>query len=77
MKRIVTYDIKEGNSYDEFYNIADQYKAIQITESTYCFDTDLDRQDFVKLIKTCFNKGDNVYYISVGGGKLFYEKIDI
>ena len=78
MRRVVTYDVKQGNDYDRFYNFTKETKAEKITESTYLFDTTLSQQDFEKKLRWIFNKGDNVAYISendkVG---LFYIKLKI
>lgn len=78
MIRVVTYDVKDGNSYDEFYELVEKYDATQLTESTYLFDTTLNQTDFVDALKKAFNKGDNVHYISVDkNNKLFENKVDI
>ena len=78
MKRIVTYDVKEGNDYKKFYDYVNSVKGVKITESTYELDTLLKEEDFKNKIKGLFNKGDNVYYISVSSeNKIFYKKIVI
>lgn len=78
MKRIVTYDVKQGNDYSRFYDYVKETKAEKITESTYLFDTSLNQQDFEKRIKWLFNKGDNVAYISRNDKTgLFYIKLNI
>lgn len=78
MRRVVTYDVKQGNDYSRFYNFVREAKAEQITESTYLFDTALSQKDFEKKLEWIFNKGDNVAYISendkVG---IFYIKLNI
>ena len=78
MRRVVTYDIKQGNDYSRFYNFVREEKAEQITESTYLFDTVLSQKDFEKKLEWIFNRGDNVAYISendkVG---IFYIKLNI
>ena len=78
MKRIVTYDVKEGNDYKKFYDYVDTIKGIKITESTYELNTSLSQEEFETKIKALFSKGDNVYYISVNAeNKIFYKKIVI
>lgn len=78
MKRIVTYDVKAGNDYDEFYELVEETKARMLTESTYEFDTQWDQETFETKIANVFSKGDNVHYISVNKeDKLFTKKIKI
>lgn len=78
MKRVVTYDVKQGNSYERFYEFVKEVKAEQITESAYLFNTSLSQDDFQKKLKWAFNKGDNVAYISENNNVgLFYIKIII
>lgn len=77
-KRIVTYDIKTGNDYSDFYELVDEIKAKMITESTYEFNTLWDQKTFESKISAVFNKGDNVHYISVNDkNELFEKKITI
>lgn len=77
MKRIVTYDVKSGNDYDRFYQFVNEVSAEQITESTYLFDTELSQEAFAKKLKYCFNKGDNVAYISCNSKEgLFFIRIE-
>lgn len=76
MKRIVTYDVKEGNDYNDFYAYVDKVKGVRITESTYELDTSLSQEQFEVKIKSLFNKGDNVSYISVNKkNELYYKKL--
>lgn len=76
MKRVVTYDVKQGNDYSRFYDFIKEAKAEQITESTYLFDTQLVQSDFEKKLRWAFNKGDNVNYISVNNeSELFFIKL--
>ena len=78
MKRIVTYDVKTGNDYDEFYELVEETNARMLTESTYEFDTQWDQKTFESKIANVFSKGDNVHYVSVSGkNKLFTKKIII
>lgn len=78
MKRIVTYDVKTGNDYDEFYELVEETNARKLTESTYEFDTQWDQKTFETKIASVFSKGDNVHYISVNKeNKLFTQKIKI
>ena len=77
MKRIVTYAVKSGNDYDRFYQFVNEVSAEQITESTYLFDTELSQEAFAKKLKYCFNKGDNVAYISCNSKEgLFFIRIE-
>lgn len=78
MKRILTYDVKEGNDYKKLYDYIEAIKGEKLTESTYELDTPLAQKDFESKIKSLFSKNDNVYYISVSDKKiLFYRKIVI
>lgn len=63
MKRVVTYDIVEGGDYDEFYSLVRKYKAKQLTESTYEFNTMINLITFKNMVKNAFSKKDNVYLI--------------
>lgn len=73
-KRIVTYDIKSGNDYDEFYELVEKVKAKMITESTYEFNTEWNQGTFESKISSVFTKGDNVHYISVNDKNELFEK---
>ena len=76
MKRIVTYDIKEGNDYSKFYKFVEETSAEQLTESAYLFDTNLSQEDFEKRLRYAFNKEDCVVYISCNNKEgLFYIRI--
>ena len=78
MKRIVTYDVKTSNDYDEFYKLVEETNARMLTESTYEFDTQWDQKTFEAKITGVFSKGDNVHYVSVNDkNKLFTKKIII
>lgn len=78
MKRILTYDVKEGNDYKKLYDYIETIKGKKLTESTYELDTLLSQKDFESKIKSLFSKNDNVYYISVSDkNNLFYKKIVI
>ena len=77
MKRVVTYDVKEGNDYDRFYKFVEETSAEQITKSTYLFDTNLSQEDFEKRLRYAFNKGDRVAYISCNNKEgLFYIRVE-
>lgn len=78
MKRILTYDVKDGNDYKKLYDYIETIKGKKLTESTYELDTPLSQKDFERKIKSLFSKNDNVYYISVSDkNNLFYKKIVI
>lgn len=78
MRRILTYDVKDGNDYKKLYDYIEAIKGKKLTESTYELDTPLSQKDFESKIKSLFSKNDNVYYISVfDRNNLFYKKIVI
>lgn len=77
MKRILTYDVKEGNDYKKLYDYIETIKGKKLTKSTYELDTSLSQKDFESKIKSLFSKNDNVYYISVSDKNLFYRRIVI
>mgnify|MGYP003185009047 FL=1 len=78
MRRILTYDVKDGNDYKKLYDYIETIKGKKLTESTYELDTPLSQKDFESKIKSLFSKNDNVYYISVfDKNNLFYKKIVI
>ena len=78
MRRILTYDVKDGNDYKKLYDYIETIKGKKLTESTYELDTRLSQKDFESKIKSLFSKNDNVYYISVSDkNNLFYKKIVI
>lgn len=77
MKRIVTYDVKQGNDYNKFYAFVEQYHGVQITESTYELDTPLTQEEFEKRLRYIFQKNDNVAYISCNNREgLFFLRVD-
>ena len=78
MRRILTYDVKDGNDYKKLYDYIETIKGKKLTESTYELDTPLSQKDFESKIKSLFSKNDNVYYISVSDkNNLFYKRIVI
>lgn len=78
MKRVVTYDVKNGNNYDDFYALVEDCGATMLTESTYLFDTNWNQNTFESKMIATFNKGDNVHYISVDKeNKLFTKKLKL
>lgn len=78
MRRILTYDVKDGNDYKKLYDYIETIKGKKLTESTYELDTPLSQKDFESKIKSLFSRNDNVYYISVTDkNNLFYKKIVI
>ena len=77
MKRVVTYDVKEGNDYSRFYEFVHEASAEQITESTYLFDTQLSQEDFSRRLKYVFNKEDKVAYITHNNKEgIFFVRIE-
>ena len=78
MKRIITYDLKQGNTsdYQELYNVFKVLNGTQLTESSYVINTSLSQEKIKKMIKDVIYSDDIVYYISVNqNGELFYSKI--
>ena len=76
VKRIVTYDVRQGNDYADFYTMVEKYNAKKLTESTYEFNTNLNQESFRSMLRSAFSRRDLVYYISTNKeGQLFYEKI--
>ncbi len=76
MKRIITYDVREGNNYDKLYTFIKKYNGKKITESTYEIDSILQLDEFKRQLKASVNSNDSVYYISVNRDNiLFYNKI--
>ena len=76
--RIVTYDVKQGNDYSAWYDYVERIDGRKITESTYALNTSLTQQGFRNKLRSLFNKGDNVAYISVDEDKgLFWERVII
>lgn len=78
MKRVVTYDIVNGDydDYEDFYEFVDETNAEQITESTYVFDTSLGQKAFEDKIASLFSKYDTVAYITVVDNKLYYKYLE-
>lgn len=79
IKRIVTYDIKEGHDYLGFYDFVERFDGQELTESTYEFNTNLSQDVFERKLANAFTHGDLVYFISVDKDthKLFYKKVVI
>lgn len=77
-KRIITYDVKEGNDYSRFYELIENNNGKMITESTYELETNWSQDEFVSKVANVFNRGDKIYYISIDkDNKLFYNKIKV
>ena len=75
MIRYVTYDIKEGNSYESLYDYFKERKAKKVTESTYQVDSTLKWEDFCNKIKGLTSAGDNVSIISCNTNGIFHKKV--
>ena len=76
--RIVTYDVKQGNDYSAWYDYVERVDGRKITESTYALNTSLSQEGFENRLRSLFNKGDNVAYISVNkDNDLYWKKITI
>lgn len=61
--RYVTYDIKDGNSYDDLYDFFET-NATKLTESTYLVKSN-DPEQFSQELKNATSKGDTIYYIYI------------
>ena len=61
--RYVTYDIEDGNSYDELYGFLEEVNAKEITKSTYKVDSKIEFDDFCSKLKSVTNYGDKVSVI--------------
>ena len=76
--RIVAYDVKQGNDYSAWYDYVERIDGRKITESTYALNTSLSQEGFENRLRSLFNKGDNVAYISVNkDNDLYWKKITI
>lgn len=77
MMRIVTYDIKKGHDYTDFYEFVEKHNGEKLTESTYAINTPYDQKQFEAKLRSLFQRGDLVYYITVVGEdhRLFYKEI--
>lgn len=76
MKRLITYDIIKGNDYSKLYEFIEEYKGIQITESTYEITCSLSLDVFKQEIRKVIRSNDKVYVISVNTDNvLFYTKV--
>ena len=75
MKRYVTYDIKEGNSYENLYNYFSERKAEKITESTYAVSSTLNLDEFCKKLKNLTSSGDCVAVITCGNNGIFHKTV--
>lgn len=76
--RIVTYDVKQGNDYSAWYDYVERIDGRKITESTYALNTSLSQEGFENRLRSLFNKGDNVAYISANkDNDLYWKKITI
>ena len=78
MKRVVTYDIVNGDydDYEDFYEFVDETNAEQLTESTYVFDTSLGQEAFEDKISSLFSNDDMVAYITIVDNKLYYKYLE-
>lgn len=75
MKRYVTYDIKEGNSYDDLYDYFEEVKAEKITESTYKVSSTMNLDDFCRKLKNLTSSGDTVVVITWNKDGAFHKKV--
>ena len=76
MKRYVTYDIKDGNSYEKLYNYFDEVNAEKITESTYKVDSTLKLTEFCNKLKNLTSSGDSIVVITWNNKSgVFHERV--
>lgn len=75
MKRYVSYDIKEGNSYEDLYAYFDEVNAEKITESTYKVDSKLSLDNFCTKLKNLTGSGDTVVVITGNDKGAFHKKV--
>ena len=75
MKRYVSYDIKEENSYEDLYNYFDEVNAEKITESTYRVDSKLNLDSFCTKLKNLTSPEDTVVVISGNAKGAFHRKV--
>lgn len=78
MRRVVTYDVTEGNEQDyyDFWDYAERRGAKRLTESTYLFANIRSDLVFHQEIHSLFSKGDTVFIIGVNGeGDLFCRQV--
>lgn len=75
MNRYVTYDIKDGNSYESLYNYFDDVKAEKITESTYKVSSTLKLEDFCSKLKGLTSSGDSVVVITCNKDGVFHKTV--
>lgn len=76
MKRYVTYDIMEGNSYNRLYDFFSKIGAKKVTESTYETNTNIDFETFCAYLSQVTSFGDRVFVIyRTSGGDMMHKKI--
>lgn len=76
--RFLTYDLNNADSddYADLYDLINQYKGVQITESTYKIETLDDWDTFKTKFKRVTHKGDNVKAIVLLKGNNGNKNID-
>lgn len=76
--RFLTYDLNNADSddYADLYDLINQYKGVQITESTYKIETLDDWDTFKTKFKSVTHKGDNVKAIVLLKGNNGNKNID-
>ncbi len=74
MKRYVTYDIKDGNSYDDLYGYFDEAKAEMITKSTYKVSSNLSLDEFCDKLKSLTSSGDSIVVITYNKDGVFHKR---
>lgn len=77
MTRVVTYDVRSGHDYTDFYEFVEKHNGAQLTESTYAINTSYNLKQFEAQLKLLFRRGDSIYIISVDSDShcLFHKKL--
>ena len=61
MTRVVTYDVRSGHDYTDFYEFVEKHNGAQLTESTYAINTSYNLKQFEAQLKLLFRRGDSIY----------------
>ena len=74
-RRYVSYDIREGNDYKKLYAFIKKHHGGKITESLYLFESELDLDTFVALLRAAVDGDDTVYVIYRTGTSIGHRKV--
>lgn len=61
--RYLSYDIRDGNDYDDLYKFIKKHRGEEITKSLYRFVSDLKYDDFARELRKTIEDYDSVYLI--------------